>query len=69
MLKIFKNPDTEAYKSVMAEVKANDGFCPCRLEKTPDTKCPCKEFRQSTEEGECHCGAYIKKEVGNEVVF
>lgn len=63
MLKIFKNPDKEAYKSIMAEVKANDGFCPCRLEKTPDTKCPCKEFRMSQDVGECHCGAYIKKEV------
>lgn len=47
----------------MAEVKANNGFCPCRIEHTPDTKCPCKDFRLSNVEGECHCGAYIKKEV------
>lgn len=63
MLKIIKNPDEEVFKSVIAEVKANSGFCPCRLEKTPDTKCPCKEFRESKTVGECHCGAYIKREV------
>lgn len=63
MLKIFKNPDTQIFNEVMAEVKANEGFCPCRLEHTADTKCPCKDFRSSNVEGECHCGAFIKKEV------
>lgn len=61
-LKIIKNPDEETFKSIIAEVKANDGYCPCRLEKTPDTKCPCKEFREQTTTGECHCGAYQKVE-------
>ena len=28
-----------------------------------DTKCPCKEFLNSQELGECHCGLYIKVEV------
>jgi ferredoxin-thioredoxin reductase catalytic subunit len=63
MLKIIKKPDEETFKSVIAEVKANDGYCPCRLERTPSTKCPCKEFREQTTEGECHCGAYQKVEV------
>ncbi len=48
MLKIIKNPDEETFKSVIAEVKANDGYCPCRLERTPSTKCPCLEFREQT---------------------
>ena len=39
--------------------KDNGGYCPCRLQKTPDTKCMCKEFREQ-EEGECHCGLYVK---------
>ena len=65
MLKIVKNPNEEIFNEVMAEVKANDGFCPCRLEKNADTKCMCKEFRMSTTEGECHCGAYKKVEVPN----
>lgn len=63
MLKIIKNPNEEVYKEVIAEVKANHNYCPCRLEKTPDTKCPCKEFRNSIEPGECHCGAFYKVEV------
>lgn len=63
MLKIIKNPQTDIYESVIKEVRANSGYCPCRLKKTPETKCPCKEFREQTTEGECHCGAYVKIEV------
>lgn len=65
MLKIIKNPDKKVFDEVIAEVKANYGYCPCRLERTSDTKCPCKEFREQTTEGECHCGAYQKVEVSD----
>ena len=60
MLRIKKNPDEEMFKEVLAAVKANFGHCPCRLEYTLDTKCPCKEFRNQTTEGECNCGLYVK---------
>ena len=60
MLKIIKNPDIEIYNEVTQAVKNNDGYCPCLLEKTEDTKCPCKDFREQTIEGECHCGRYLK---------
>lgn len=60
MLSIIKNPNEDIFNEVHAAVKANDGFCPCRLEHTPDTKCPCKEFRNQTTEGECHCGMFVK---------
>lgn len=40
-------------------VKQNDGYCPCMIERTPDTKCMCKEFREQ-KEGLCHCGRYMK---------
>lgn len=46
--------------SVSDLVKANDGYCPCAIEKTPDTKCICKEFREQEEAGPCHCGRYEK---------
>lgn len=62
MLKIVKNPNEEIFKSVMAAIKANSGYCPCRVEKTASTKCPCQEFREQATEGECHCGAYTKVE-------
>lgn len=41
-------------------VAANDGYCPCAIQKTPDTKCMCKEFREQESEGPCHCGRYMK---------
>ena len=41
-------------------VDANGGYCPCMVERTEDTKCPCKDFREMTE-GVCHCGRYEKR--------
>ena len=43
-----------------AAIKDNNGYCICSIEKTPDTKCMCKEFREQTETGICHCGLYKK---------
>lgn len=60
ILKIKMNPDLEKQNSVRKAVKDNDGYCPCKLEKTPDTKCMCKEFRDQTTEGYCHCGLFYK---------
>lgn len=57
---IKQNPDKEYAKQVRTKLKENDGYCPCRLEKTEDTKCMCKEFKEM-EEGMCHCGLYIKE--------
>ena len=45
---------------VAEAVKANDGYCICMVEKTPDTKCMCKAFREQEESGICHCGLYKK---------
>ena len=58
---IKQNPDTEYANEVRKKLKENGGYCPCRLEKTPDTKCMCKEFREQIERNEpgyCHCGLY-----------
>ena len=60
MLKIVKNPDDNVYQEITQAVKDNDGYCPCMISKSDDTKCPCKEFREQTNEGECHCGRYLK---------
>lgn len=59
-MKIIKNPDILFANEVMAAVKANNGYCPCQLIKTPDTKCMCREFREQEEPGLCHCGLYEK---------
>lgn len=56
---IKQNPDKEYADEVKRKLKANGGYCPCSLTKSADTKCMCKDFRE-TEEGMCHCGLYIK---------
>ena len=53
------NDNKEIVASIKAGLKEKGGYCPCRLEKTEDNKCMCKEFREQTE-GECHCGLYVK---------
>lgn len=58
-MKIILNPDEEEAKRIQRVVKENDGYCPCRLIRTEDTKCICKEFKEQ-EEGYCHCGLYLK---------
>ena len=65
MLKIIKNPNAEIYNDVTKAVQDNNGYCPCMLNKSVDTKCPCKEFREQSVEGECHCGRYVKVEVND----
>jgi len=64
-MKVKQNPDKEYAKSIREQLKANNGYCPCVLEKTPDSKCMCKEFRDMIDRGEtgtCHCGLYIAEE-------
>jgi hypothetical protein len=46
--------------SIKELVRKNDGYCPCAVQKTPDTKCMCKEFRAQDKPGPCHCGLYRK---------
>lgn len=53
---IKRLPNTD---NIIAALKANDNYCPCRRVKNADTKCMCKEFREQ-EEGVCHCGLYEK---------
>ena len=62
-MKIIKNPNIDIYNEVTQAVKDNNGFCPCELTQTDDTKCPCKTFREQAIEGYCHCGRYYKKGV------
>ena len=44
-MKVTLNPDTETVQFVKDGLKHTGGYCPCRREKTEDTKCMCKEFR------------------------
>ena len=44
-MKIKLNPDKEMVKTVREGLKRTGGYCPCMLERSPDTKCMCKAFR------------------------
>ena len=56
----------EINPAIRENVEANRGYCPCAIWQTTDTKCMCKDFREQTEPGECHCGRFEKVEVDND---
>ncbi len=64
LMSIRLNEDQETVKAIKEGLAKKGGYCPCRLEKTPDTKCMCKEFRDQIAdpnyEGYCHCMLYYK---------
>ena len=59
-MRVTLNSNKEMVEVIRKKVKENDGYCPCKIEKTPETKCMCKEFLETVEQGECHCGLYVK---------
>ena len=65
MSKVKLNPDAEVVKMIQEGLKATAGYCPCRLQKTPENKCICREFRDQLAdpdfEGFCHCMLYYKE--------
>ncbi len=58
------NENKEIVARVRDGLKKKDGYCPCRLQKTEENKCMCKEFRDQIAdpnfEGYCHCLLYYK---------
>lgn len=62
---IILNPDKEIVRTIREGLQAKDGYCPCVREKSEDTKCMCKQFREQIKdpdfEGYCHCMLYYKK--------
>lgn len=63
-MKIVYNENQEIVNTVKEGLKRTGGYCPCRRERTPDTKCMCKEFKDQIAdenfEGYCHCLLYKK---------
>ena len=58
------NENKEIVETIKEGLKQSGGYCPCRLEKTEETKCICKEFKEQIAdpkfEGYCHCMLYFK---------
>ena len=58
------NEDKEIVATIREGLTAKGGYCPCRLQRTEENKCICKEFREQMAdpnfEGYCHCRLYYK---------
>ena len=58
------NDNKEPVAKIKEGLEKKGGYCPCRLEKTEDNKCICREFREQMAdpdfEGYCHCMLYYK---------
>ena len=58
-MKIELNLDQDVVNTVREGLKRTGGYCPCRLERTDETKCMCMEFKEQIAdqnvEGFCHC--------------
>ena len=58
------NADAEIVKTVREGLKRTGGFCPCRLERSEENRCMCKEFRDQIKDpnfkGFCHSMLYYK---------
>lgn len=51
------NPDPDRVKTILKAIEHKEGYCPCVVEKTNDTRCPCKKMR---EQNKCCCKLYVE---------
>jgi hypothetical protein len=63
-MKVEFNKNEDIVKVIKEGLEKKGGYCPCKLEITPENKCMCKEFRDQIAdpefEGYCHCRLYYK---------
>ena len=64
-MKIRLNENAEVVATVKEGLKRTGGYCPCVRERSEDTKCMCREFREQVKdpdfEGYWHCMLYYKE--------
>lgn len=64
-MKVRLNDNQDIVRTVKEGLKQRGGYCPCRVAKTEEYKCMCKEFRDQIAdpdfEGYCHCLLYYKE--------
>ena len=64
-MKIRYNEDEEVVRMIQEGLEKKGGYCPCRVARTEDNKCMCREFREQVAdpdfEGYCHCRLYYKE--------
>ena len=58
------NPDPKVVEKIKEGLERTGGYCPCKLQRTEENKCMCKEFKEQIAdenyEGFCHCMLYYK---------
>ena len=59
------NRDPKFVERLQSVMQKNGGYCPCRIQRTPENICICAEFKQQIAdpdfEGYCHCQLYYKE--------
>ena len=64
-MKIRFNEDKSVVEAVKKGLERTGGYCPCKLERSEDTRCMCKEFKEQIAdkdfEGYFHCFLYYKE--------
>ena len=64
-MKVRFNDNEEIVRTVKEGLRETGGYCPCRRERTEETKCICSEVRAQMAdpefEGYCHCMLYYKE--------
>lgn len=64
-MKIRFNEDGEVVALIKEGLKKSGGYCPCKMQRTEENKCMCREFREQIAdedfEGYCHCMLYYKE--------
>lgn len=63
-MKITLNSDDKLVATIKRGLAEKNGYCPCKLARTEENKCMCKEFKSQIAdpnfEGYCHCRLYYK---------
>ncbi len=64
-MKIRYNEDRAVVEKIREGLRKKERYCPCRLPRTEDNLCMCREFREQIAdpefEGYCHCRLYYKE--------
>lgn len=50
------NSNHKVVESVITAIINKNGHCPCQIDQTEDTLCPCVDFYK----GECHCKLFVR---------
>ena len=62
---VHLNPDQKMVARLQEIMQKNGGYCPCRLQRTPENICICQEFQAQILDpdfsGYCHSQLYCKE--------